>query len=348
MIEVQAPGKLYIAGEYAVVEPGQPAVLIAVNRYMRARLESAGTAGRDTTNLTTAQVITKALETGKVGRDYALSAAVVMEKFRAEKNLERRQVDMIFQSDLRNGDGTKYGLGSSAAITAAVVVAFDKLYDLGLSPREHFQLGMLASIRIDPNVSGGDLAAAILGGWINYRSPDRSVLPDVWHTGVTQALEHPGWEPMTVETLEVSEDFNVLIGWTGTPASTTSLVSQVKKSIDPACYNRFIASSEQAVNQLVTGLNTGNEEQVFQAITTNRELLGQLGEQAGVQIETPLLNQLCELANTEYSRAKTSGAGGGDCGIAITTCTTNQDIYQAWQRAGILPLDITVAPNGAS
>ena len=28
--EVRAPGKLYIAGEYAVVEPGYPAVLIAV------------------------------------------------------------------------------------------------------------------------------------------------------------------------------------------------------------------------------------------------------------------------------------------------------------------------------
>ena len=32
--EVRAPGKLYIAGEYAVVEPGFPAVLIAVDRYV--------------------------------------------------------------------------------------------------------------------------------------------------------------------------------------------------------------------------------------------------------------------------------------------------------------------------
>src|SRR5699024_8772835 len=31
---VAAPGKLYVAGEYAVVTPGQPAILIAVDRYV--------------------------------------------------------------------------------------------------------------------------------------------------------------------------------------------------------------------------------------------------------------------------------------------------------------------------
>ena len=32
MIETRAPGKLFIAGEYAVVEPGEPSVLVAVDR----------------------------------------------------------------------------------------------------------------------------------------------------------------------------------------------------------------------------------------------------------------------------------------------------------------------------
>ena len=39
MIRAKAPGKLYIAGEYAVVEPGQPAVLVAVDRYLTVHLE---------------------------------------------------------------------------------------------------------------------------------------------------------------------------------------------------------------------------------------------------------------------------------------------------------------------
>ena len=38
--EAQAPGKLYLAGEYAVVNPGNPALLMAVNRYVEARVSS--------------------------------------------------------------------------------------------------------------------------------------------------------------------------------------------------------------------------------------------------------------------------------------------------------------------
>ncbi|MGW9022604.1 hypothetical protein ACWGOE_14100, partial [Leucobacter chromiiresistens] len=34
----RAQGKLYIAGEYAVVDPGQPAVIVAVDRYITVQL----------------------------------------------------------------------------------------------------------------------------------------------------------------------------------------------------------------------------------------------------------------------------------------------------------------------
>lgn len=34
MIEVTAPGKLYIAGEYAVVEPGHPAIIVAIDQFI--------------------------------------------------------------------------------------------------------------------------------------------------------------------------------------------------------------------------------------------------------------------------------------------------------------------------
>ena len=40
MIQVKAPGKLYIAGEYAVTEPGYKSILIAVNRFVTATIEA--------------------------------------------------------------------------------------------------------------------------------------------------------------------------------------------------------------------------------------------------------------------------------------------------------------------
>jgi mevalonate kinase len=34
MIELSVPGKLFIAGEYAVVEPGHPAIIVAVDQFI--------------------------------------------------------------------------------------------------------------------------------------------------------------------------------------------------------------------------------------------------------------------------------------------------------------------------
>ena len=41
MIITSAPGKLFIAGEYAVVEPGYPAILVAINQFIMVSLEKA-------------------------------------------------------------------------------------------------------------------------------------------------------------------------------------------------------------------------------------------------------------------------------------------------------------------
>ncbi|SQC68686.1 phosphomevalonate kinase [Listeria fleischmannii subsp. fleischmannii] len=40
-IQVKVPGKLYIAGEYAVVESGHTAILTAVDRYITLTIEDA-------------------------------------------------------------------------------------------------------------------------------------------------------------------------------------------------------------------------------------------------------------------------------------------------------------------
>lgn len=46
MITEQAPGKLYIAGEYAVLEQNCPAILVAVNEFVRVSIaKSTGTSG---------------------------------------------------------------------------------------------------------------------------------------------------------------------------------------------------------------------------------------------------------------------------------------------------------------
>ncbi|MCV5005331.1 hypothetical protein OFM39_37310, partial [Escherichia coli] len=62
-------------------------------------------------------------------------------------------------------------------------------------------------------------------------------------------------------------------------------------------------------------------------ISKNRNLLNQLTSLSNVSIETEELKRLNDLAEKYGGAAKSSGAGGGDCGIVIVD-----------KRAGILPL----------
>jgi phosphomevalonate kinase len=61
---------------------------------------------------------------------------------------------------------------------------------------------------------------------------------------------------------------------------------------------------------------------------------------------TPALRALVEHARAAGAAAKPSGAGGGDCGIALLpdgAAHTRDWLHRRWSRAGVLPLPLKVA-----
>ena len=118
MISASAPGKLYIAGEYAVVEPGHRAVLVAVDRFITVRVTVAEHAGRITSDLYATRSLTwyrrledDVLEVEEQFDDYVVSAIRVVEQMVREKCGSMRFFDMDVSSELDDGSGRKLGLG---------------------------------------------------------------------------------------------------------------------------------------------------------------------------------------------------------------------------------------------
>ena len=73
---------------------------------------------------------------------------------------------------------------------------------------------------------------------------------------------------------------------------------------------------------------------MFQSLHLKPCLLVKIGKALGVEIETPHLKNLCEIALKYNGSAKSSGAGGGDCAIAIFK--EGQEIgplFQEWGQA---------------
>lgn len=351
---VAAPGKLFVAGEYAVVTPGQPAILIAVDRYMTVTVTQAQPT--DTT-APTAQLLAHdhgltAAAKGNFGTDYALAAWLVLDALRSERGLDRIPVDLHFESTLRSENDEKYGLGSSGAATMAVVTAFNELYGLGLTALERIKLGILASIEISPRASGGDLAAGALGGWVYYQAPDRDRLARVLtdNTSVTDALSGPAWSPMRARRVPTPPDVQVLIGWTGSPAETDQLVSQATNNGNDLDWDAdFLRPSAANVNSLLLALTEQKFPLIHAGIRSARKLLARMAHTTTTLVETPALTALIETAERfAGTSAKTSGAGGGDCGIVLAEPWVNaDDMYAAWHEQGIKPLPLTVTNLGA-
>ena len=337
MIEASAPGKLFVIGEYAVVESGEPAVLIAVDRYLHVRLRATSTPHARTTS------------------PHVHAAIAAVEALCASRGIATRHFDLDIESELDERDGRKFGLGSSAAVTVATIAALDRLYDLRLSTFERFKLALLATIEVSPRASGGDLAASTFGGWVYYRSPDREALrARRAASGIVAALECDLWQGCEVRELEAPDSLSVLVGWTGSPASTEQLVDSVASSPQGSDHDArreaFLARSRSLVDTFARALDSrAPADLLFDTIREARALLHQLASDRGIVIETPELGALCTIAEQFGAAAKSSGAGGGDCGIALAQPESDiPSILRAWEQHGIAHLDLDVAGPAAT
>ena len=368
MISQSAPGKLYIAGEYAVVEPGHQAVLVAVDRFITVRITqaeaggSADPAGHISSTLYEAQSLTwyRRPEDGvvmvdKQFNDYVVSAIRMVEQMVREAGGRLRYFDLDVSSELDDGSGHKLGLGSSSAVTVATVRAVARFYGLSLDDMAVYKLALLATDAVQPIGSGGDIAASSFTGWVAYTSPDRAWLHQV--SGAPGTGNSPGgsaglselvrmdWPLLSIRRLP-APGLRLSVGWTGSPASTPRLVADVQahtRGAQDAAYTAFLRESEACLSALTLALREDDGGEIGLRIQEGRRLLSGLSRTSGITIETPQLRRLVEIAQEHGAVAKSSGAGGGDCGIAL--CPPGTDMaamHAAWESAGIQPLDLRV------
>ena len=380
-VHASAPGKLYIAGEYAVVHPGHAALLIAVDRYVHVTLTPTGTEvgtlrsdASDPTKPDEAPVRWEAsadptaaarFHTDETGfHKYVAAAVLTVERWRAEKHLPTSGYDIDISSHLDDAtSGDKFGLGSSAAVTVATVAAAARHHGLQPTPEQIYRLAAIATVRVTTKTSGGDVAASALGGWVEYHSPDRTWLEDrAWgassRTTTISDLLTGEWPGLSLRRISpAAPGIQLSVGWTGTPADTTELVGHVVKKT--ALPDDLLQRSDAAVDNLVEALTSdnGGREANSDGRTTSatgntvaqaRQVLGEIAAQRGVAIETPALRTLITTALDEEWWAKSSGAGGGDCGIALAAPGVDAHaLHEQWMAAGIRPLNLHVSPTGA-
>ena len=215
-----------------------------------------------------------------------------------------------------------------------------------------YKLAMLASDTVQPIGSGGDIAASAMTGWVAYTSPDRSWLRRARQragAGGMSDLAEADWPGLSVRRLP-PPSLRLQVGWTGAPASTPALVADVQtRSHGADDYTVFLRDSQDCLARLITAIEDDDVARIMRQIARNRALLAGLSRIGGRTIETTKLSRLVEIALDHGATAKSSGAGGGDCGIALCPPATDLvALRAAWETAGIRPLDLSVYSQDSS
>ncbi|MCM6778679.1 phosphomevalonate kinase [Nocardia sp. CDC159] len=359
MITRTAPGKLFVVGEYAVVNSGRPAIVVSVDRHVSVTVAAAEGVATDVTVDSdmysgTAGFTRVGLRLQPVGADTAsalrfrhlVSALEVIQRLVVERGLPVVPIRITVTSELHE-NGIKLGLGSSGAVTVATIAAVGAFHGLDLSLDERFRLAMLATARVDPKSSGGDLAASTWAGWVAYSAPDRvEILAMTERFGVDHTI-HADWPGFSVQTLRPPTNLTLAVGWTGVPSSSPAMVAELARHNRKysAFYRSFLTRSDECVRLGLAALRDGDGDGLTAQIRRFRELLETADRVARIGIFTDQLYALCRTAAEVGGAAKPSGSGGGDCGIAAFVGAARSELDELrtrWRRVGIHPLTITV------
>ena len=319
--QVQTGGKLYLAGEYAVLTPGRGAVIQFIPIYLSATIQEANT-----------YQFVSDLFGYKVdltpNKDYALIQETIqlMEEWLKDQGIAPKPLDLHLRGTLGE-EGKKYGIGSSGSVVLLVIKAVAALYELDLHPDLLFRLAAVVLVQRGDNGSMGDLACIAYEDLIYYQSFDRAWLHEVLTSQPISQILDLDWN-YQIRVIQPAVSYDFLVGWTKEPAISSDLIRQVKGAINEG----FLKESQTAVKILEKGLREGKQREIEASIQRADQNLKSLNH----LIYTPALKVLQQATEGLSACAKCSGAGGGDCGIALSfDPVETQTLIDRWKEKDI-------------
>ena len=303
MTIVKTCGKLYWAGEYAILEPGQLALIKAIPIYMTAEIRAS-----DTYRLYS-DMFTYGVDM-RPDSSYALiqETVALVEEYLTAQGVDLRPFSLDVRGKMER-EGKKFGLGSSGSVVVLVIKAMLAFYGRPVDREFLFKLASTVLLKRGDNGSMGDIACIVSEDLVLYQSFDREKVADWLEKEDFQAVLARDWG-FSIESVEPGLEFDFLVGWTKEVAVSSHMVKQIKNHMDAS----FLQASKETVANLVKALQTGHEEKVIEQLEQASLLLEDLSS----DIYTPSLRQLKNTSRDLKAVAKSSGAGGGDCGIALS------------------------------
>lgn len=344
-IVAEAPGKIVLLGEYAVLE-GIPGLALAVDRHARVALHfcqpdqcrveapQIGVASAAFELTGEGSVRWAEPPTGAFGRSALLIEHLLAEISRRGGRVRpfRLHIDTGALFDAGEHGAIKLGLGSSAAVAVALDAAFNRAF----GPPEVTDAAadavrrLLIPVRRAQGGSGSgiDLAVSRAGGLIAYRIKE----PDI-----------------KIETLQLPKDLHCLHVWTGAAASTTDFVTswrRVKRDA-PDAADALLAEMAASVEGGLAAVKSGDGAAFAAELGAYGRIMGKMNHLMHAPVFSAAHHRILEEASRLDVAYKPCGAGGGDLGIAASTRADRiAELSRRLQQRGLKTLALSPESRG--
>lgn len=294
MVTASAPGKVILFGEHAVVY-GEPSLAGAIEKRVLVSAEKTGKGLRITSDKSPDhRYVEKAVE---LAFDYAG---------------KRPGLELNIRSELPPASG----LGSSAAVAVATLLAVTRLLGEDLDKDELARLGHRVELEVQGAASPTDTITSTYGG-IQYIQPKKK----------------------SYEALRAA--LPLVVGYTGIERSTAQLVKDVRALRDnhPELVDPIIRSIGRVTRAAKARIQA--DEDIGELMNINNGLLEALG------VGNSALSRLVHAAREAGAKgAKITGAGGGGCIVAYTP-SNKERVLRAIEDCGCLALEAPISQEGA-
>lgn len=317
MVKISAPGKLMLFGEHAAVY-GYPCIVTAVDQ----RITVAVTKIKDRVLFIKAPDVgvtsyKTSILSNKLPRNLPKGVSFVEA---AVRNFNKKyKISGGLKIETKSDFSSEFGFGSSSAATVATIAGLSQLFDKKLSKKDIFDLSYQTVLDVQRVASGFDLAAAIWGGTVYFVQGGKTIQK-------INAVSLP-----------------LIVGYTGIKADTASLVKKVanlKKRYPKLCEQIFGAMA-LIVESAQSSLKRKDYQKLGELMSINQGLLDSLG------VNTTILSNLVFAARDGGAYgAKLSGAGGGDCMIAIAPEKKKKRVELAIKKLGGKVLKVQANAEG--
>lgn len=316
-VEISTPGKLMLFGEHSVVYE-RPCIVTAVDQRMGVIAEI-----QDGNFF---QLIAPGVglqsysqEVDRLGKNSNIPKGAKFVEFAVRNFFEKYNISSGLKIETRSGFSSEFGFGSSSAVTVGVVKALSELFSVRLQEQELFELSYKTVLDVQGVGSGFDLAAAIWGGTLWFVGGGKTIIP----------LDQG--------------NLPIVVGYTGIKADTPTLIRRVEdeKRKYPAVIDNIFEAITLIAKEAKDALERKDWGKLGELMNLNQGLLDSLG------VNTKELASLIYAARQAGAfGAKLSGAGGGDCMIALVSEENKKNVETAIEKEGGKILNVKTGADG--